>query len=345
MATVFWERAASAGNDAPTFAGEGTKVATGKRFPTLRRAVARAKARVWPRRRLIRRSHLFDADWYCAQYPEALLSRLSPLDHYLAVGWKKGFCPGPHFEPDWYVEHHRDVAPGRMPLLHYLRRGKFEARLTIRPENLLFDRFLSIGDNCEFGLVQHHCGGRVLGLFNAGATAIDALITALDTRFAALDPDGLTIGLTADRKYYVHLGTCPVGYHTGIREGAITLEKLKAQERRRVAFLARKFLEDLEEADKILVFKSRVAADRSRIDDLVCSLRKYGPNTLLWVTEAEPGHPAGEVRQLADGLLRGYIDRFAPYETAHAFSVAAWLPICRNAHRIWSYRRRHGRQA
>jgi len=39
------------------------------------------------------------------------------------------------------------------------------------------------------------------------------------------------------------------------------------------------------------------------------------------------------VEALTEGLLKGYIDRFAPGENAHALSLDAWITICRNA---WS---------
>jgi hypothetical protein len=34
---------------------------------------------------------------------------------------------------------------------------------------------------------------------------------------------------------------------------------------------------------------------------------------------------------LMNGLLKGYIDRFAPPDNAHDFSFEAWVRICVNA--------------
>jgi len=33
-----------------------------------------------------------------------------------------------------------------------------------------------------------------------------------------------------------------------------------------------------------------------------------------------------------NGLLKGYIDRFAPGDNAHDFSFEAWVKLCVNAH-------------
>jgi hypothetical protein len=34
---------------------------------------------------------------------------------------------------------------------------------------------------------------------------------------------------------------------------------------------------------------------------------------------------------LSDGLLKGYIDRFAPGDNAHDLSLNCWIELCRKA--------------
>ena len=67
------------------------------------------------------------------------------------------------------------------------------------------------------------------------------------------------------------------------------------------------------------------------------AMQEYGPTTLLWVELEDTDHPTGTVEALTNGLLKGYIDRFAPGENAHALSLDAWIAICRNA---WSLAQR-----
>jgi hypothetical protein len=67
---------------------------------------------------------------------------------------------------------------------------------------------------------------------------------------------------------------------------------------------------------------------------LLTVLRRYGPNTLLWVELADADHPAGTVEQAGAGLLKGYIDRFAPGEDAQDLSLDCWIAICREAWRL-----------
>lgn len=78
---------------------------------------------------LIRKSHLFDADWYLATYPDVAAARLDPALHYLADGWVEGRDPGPDFNSSSYLKANRDVAQsGLNPLVHYLEHGLVEGR-------------------------------------------------------------------------------------------------------------------------------------------------------------------------------------------------------------------------
>jgi len=52
---------------------------------------------------LIRNSGLFDADYYCARYPDVAASGLDPVDHYLRIGAAKGYDPNPLFDTGYYA--------------------------------------------------------------------------------------------------------------------------------------------------------------------------------------------------------------------------------------------------
>jgi hypothetical protein len=72
---------------------------------------------------------LFDAEWYRAAYSDALPSGMSEAEHYLTIGWLKGYDPGPLFKTAWYLDAYSDVrASGINPLLHYIRFGRNEGR-------------------------------------------------------------------------------------------------------------------------------------------------------------------------------------------------------------------------
>ncbi|TNC74991.1 glycosyltransferase [Rubellimicrobium roseum] len=78
----------------------------------------------------IRSSGLFDADWYCAQYPDVTSVGLDPLKHFLRFGALLRRDPSPHFETAFYLDSHPDVAAsGVNPLVHYLQTGCAQGHL------------------------------------------------------------------------------------------------------------------------------------------------------------------------------------------------------------------------
>ena len=62
------------------------------------------------------------------------------------------------------------------------------------------------------------------------------------------------------------------------------------------------------------------------------ALNRYSEATLLLVVPFERDRPPGTVEVVMPGLLKGYIDRFAPGEDAHDLSFDGWLRVCANAY-------------
>ena len=115
----------------------------------------------------------------------------------------------------------------------------------------------------------------------------------------------------------------------------MTAEKIRVREADRLDFLRRKFLEDLADGGKLLVWKSNTVAPAHDMTRLLSALRRYGPNNLLWVSEADAGNLSPTVTFAEDGLLRGYIDRLTPYDDATDISYAAWELLCPAAYKLW----------
>ncbi|WP_052127422.1 hypothetical protein [Enterobacter cancerogenus] len=79
--------------------------------------------------KLIKESGLFDIDWYQKFCPELGKFSLSPVEHYLSVGYKMGLNPSENFNGNLYLERYPDVAEeGMNPLIHYIIFGKGEGR-------------------------------------------------------------------------------------------------------------------------------------------------------------------------------------------------------------------------
>lgn len=83
----------------------------------------------------VKRSGLFDAEWYLLEYPDVAESKADPLQHYLKLGAFEGRSPSPYFDSKWYLSEYPDIV-GINPLVHYIRFGKKEGRKPLSPSSL-----------------------------------------------------------------------------------------------------------------------------------------------------------------------------------------------------------------
>jgi len=193
-------------------------------------------------------------------------------------------------------------------------------------------RFESLGENCEFGLLQRAAGAEPLGLLRFASTNLQRLIAALDNGFAGLgEPSKLSIETENGQDYMVHDHVFGLHYHAWVKVGEMPPEAVHQREVRRVPFLIRRLTEDLESGHKIFVRHELGRGSDSGTYALLPALRRWGPNTLLYVKVSDAAHPPGTVERREPGLLVGYIERFAPGENAHDFLTPQWLAICRIA--------------
>jgi hypothetical protein len=197
-------------------------------------------------------------------------------------------------------------------------------------------RFESLGDNCEFGLVQREYGAEPLGLMRWTRCTLNSLMFALDDRFSAIgDPHRMVVHrfkeeyLVTDRSYNF-------SYHPHVRIMEMEEDELLAREKTRIAFLRTKLLDDLTDAEKIFVFKENAYISHASARRLLRKLRAFGPNRLLYVVPTTDRLLAGTVERLEDGLVRGYTEGFGVYETLpDGVRFDTWAAICEATGRLW----------
>ncbi|HTW71348.1 MAG TPA: hypothetical protein VME47_15790 [Acetobacteraceae bacterium] len=199
-------------------------------------------------------------------------------------------------------------------------------------------QFESLGENCEFGLLQRRCDAEPLGLLRFSSTFIRDLVRGLDAGFEGIgtpeDIEPRLEGMGNEKEYMIADRRYGLLYHTFVLEHQRSAWLLKEQESTRLKFLHRKFMEELEAHEKIFVYKQNDQVSREEVRALFLALNRFGPNTLLWVLPAESPAQVGTVEVLENGWFRGYVDRFAPADNAHDLSLNAWLRVCLNAYRL-----------
>ena len=207
-------------------------------------------------------------------------------------------------------------------------------------------QFESLGGRdigCEFGMVQRACGAEPLGLLRWADMTPEALTTALENRFAGVgEPEYTELFLDGlNRPEYCTRDRRGMMYSRAfIYEDEIPFDKMYTQSCRRLKFLARKLIDDLEQGSKIFVYRfSRRDLTEAELSRLHTAMQSFGRNTLLYVRYADETHPPGTVELSAPGLMIGYMEKFKVSRSGQLDAVPptdAWMTVCRGAYALWS---------
>lgn len=198
--------------------------------------------------------------------------------------------------------------------------------------------FESLGDNCEFGLVQRKVGAEPLGLFRFTGAALRDVVRAMHARFAGLaDPEQVRVQ-AENGEYMIKLDKYGFLYHADVKVSDADPDVLHRQHTRTARFLMDKLIADLESPEKIMVFRQNEPLLASDLVDLRAALRRFGQATLLWVMPACPGHPPGSVDVIDPNFMVGYVRRMASRETVPDLDVESWLTVLRRAYALWPAR-------
>lgn len=202
----------------------------------------------------------------------------------------------------------------------------------IAPSDEPLERFESIGDNCEFGIVQRAVGLEPLGLLRFTGGPLPFLLLALREQFARLTEPGAVTLIAEPQEYAAAVPVYGMYSHTFIPTDQ-PCDVVLARYVPTVAFLARKLLEDLAAAEKIFVYRQTEYLHLAEILPLFAALKRIGPVTLLIARPCDEAHPAGMVEMLMPGLLAGYFAEFTLYGNPHVTAeiLNGWWVVCAEA--------------
>lgn len=199
------------------------------------------------------------------------------------------------------------------------------------PQDFMY-RFESLGENCEFGIVQRRCGAEPLGPFRFAVVSAENLTRALDAELADLLDPAIVDARLSDGRFVVHNRRYNITFgHSGLHDGDLGADRALRLILRRLQLLLRKFTAILAGGDKVLVFRSRADDDAAALR-LGAALRRFGPNTLLWVAPAQDPAAVGRVEPLAEGVLKGQIEPDSDWD---ALALETWLKLCECAYGYW----------
>jgi hypothetical protein len=201
----------------------------------------------------------------------------------------------------------------------YVSSGELDAASTCD----LFRRFVSLGDDPQFGSLQRFFGAGTFGLFRySGITAAD-LVRALNTDLAEIIEAGDATPIPAQSDWHLHLPQAGFRMQTLVEPADPGV--FLAQMRRRLRYLAMQLLAQLRDGRMTFVFKAYDPGEEE-ISALHAAVRRHGPAALLCVRRGGPGRPSGSAEARGDGLWVGHIGPGGPMDKAFR---DAWVAICK----------------
>lgn len=194
-------------------------------------------------------------------------------------------------------------------------------------------QFESLGDHCEFGLVQRHFEAEPLSLLRWSSITPENLANALAERFGGVgEPDNTYVKATGPNGEYFAGDKRWFFMHTFIRTTNETEEQVFRKSCTRLRYLKDRLLENLDEGEKIFIYKRHIhAMEQSQCDDLVRAIEDGYPNApFCIVLLADSQHHAGMVEKVGNNVYYGYLDRSNNNLSAEHVSYDCWLKICSN---------------
>jgi hypothetical protein len=200
----------------------------------------------------------------------------------------------------------------------------------------LVERFVSLGQNCEFGLMQRMAGAEPLGLLRFAGIDLPNLLRGLEDGFADVEnPEFFDFksGMFQNRmEYLVHIRRHGIRLHTHIFvDETKDIDAVALRVMGYLRFLQRHFVNTLQQGGRIFVLQHPAVTTAMHALPVLARLAAHGDNRLLYVTE-QSRVPPGTVWAEQAGLYRGAIDGFVPPDEAWRINVPAWLSLCAN---VW----------
>ncbi|WP_440659149.1 class I SAM-dependent methyltransferase [Ensifer adhaerens] len=233
----------------------------------------------------------------------------------------------------------------------------------------LVQRFESLGDNCELGMVKRKAGDEESGLLRWAFTPrFPLLLRAFESKFAdVFNFENLrpwTDDMVMDRKY-------DIAFHSNMKSAIFEvtrqftlsgapLRECYEQDRAAILKLRDRLLAALEAGGKTFVYKRNPHSPQVELElqkdadycsgnnhplqnptitemrQLLNELKKYNRNNKLLAVSSGEERPFGHVWEVEKDLYFASLDQNAPYRAASVASYKCWYQILQNANQIIS---------
>ncbi|MEQ1902350.1 MAG: hypothetical protein ABL866_16645 [Devosia sp.] len=194
-------------------------------------------------------------------------------------------------------------------------------------------RFISLGENCEFGLYQRKNGSDRSSLLRWTFCPPRSLVNGLRNEFRDLYDFA---NLAASDDSMVLDTNHGIAFHSGMvskggefLQSGEELQSIYDAEAKKIEHLKAKLIETMT-APNIFVYKRQGPAHVALALEIGWEISQRGPGLLLFVHD-EGDEPSGVCRHVRRNVMVGRHDRFAPYHNAHDFSEHGWNSLLESA--------------
>lgn len=189
----------------------------------------------------------------------------------------------------------------------------------------MFDKYISLGDNCEAGLNFSRIGYEYSSLLRFAMTPTMSLLSLFDNKFKDLFVDVIPVSnnMCQCKKY-------GISFHTRMRSEItdgnrtykkdIDVEFLHKEDIAKISYLREKLISDMHSKDNILyILKSNAGINKNDALDIFSRIKAYGgnPNLLILTTSNENYFEC-------ENIYHEIFPRFAPYSNAYSYDSEAW---------------------
>lgn len=194
----------------------------------------------------------------------------------------------------------------------------------------VFERFESLGNNCEFGIVQAAAAAAVpIGLFrNVGFLHTEQIVGAIEAGLEGMfDPGNFDVDHHAEwPDYALQCRRYGFIFHTGIPRTEGNRKRIDRQVEV-FRYLKAQFLDLLREGRRIFVYRHLYDTHPDLMLRLLAALRRHGPGRLLHVTQTHDRKFAW-LERLSDHHFAAGITHLSN-ENPPVIDYSAWAAICR----------------
>lgn len=208
-----------------------------------------------------------------------------------------------------------------------------DTKAPAKPGDHILAGFTSLGQDCEFGLLQRHFGVEPLGLLRWANVLPQHLSRLLEDGIEAIgDPANTSLIIEPDQNvYYLAMPSYTLKLNTMVKAQTVDEAAFLIEQNRRTKFLLRHLLGQFEDGEKIFVYKRNARLDLAVARRLSDALRRYGDVKLLFVAEAATPEDSGRLERIDSGLVVGQLSGLGTQDGAWKIPYERWLALCEAA--------------